>query len=43
MGKVDDDGKLRPVVQAALPLAQVKEALALSHSRHAGGKIILTI
>jgi NADPH:quinone reductase-like Zn-dependent oxidoreductase len=28
IAKLIDDGKLRPVVQAALPLAQVKEALA---------------
>ena len=41
--KLIDDGKLRPVVQVEMPLAQVKEALALSHSRHAGGKIVLTI
>ena len=43
IGKLIDDGKLRPLVQAVLPLEQVKEALALSRSRHVAGKIVLTI
>jgi len=43
IGTMIDDGKLRPVVQAVLPLVQAKEALELSHSRHAAGKIVLTI
>jgi len=43
IGKIIDDGKLRPVVQAVLPLDQVKKALTLSHSRHVAGKIVLTI
>jgi NADPH:quinone reductase-like Zn-dependent oxidoreductase len=43
IGKIIDDGKLRPVVQAVLPLEQAKEALELSRSRHVAGKIVLTI
>jgi NADPH:quinone reductase-like Zn-dependent oxidoreductase len=43
IGKIIDDGKLRPVLQAVLPLAQAKEALELSRGRHAAGKIVLTI
>ncbi len=43
IGKIIDEGKLRPLVQAVLPLVQVKEALELSRSRHAAGKIVLTI
>lgn len=43
IGKIIDDGKLRPLVQAVLPLEQAKEALALSRSRHVAGKIVLTI
>ena len=43
IGKIIDDGKLRPVVQAVLPLEQVKEALELSRSRHVAGKVVLTI
>jgi hypothetical protein len=43
IGKLIDDGKLRPIVQAVLPLEQAKEALALSRSRHVAGKIVLTI
>jgi NADPH:quinone reductase-like Zn-dependent oxidoreductase len=43
IGKIIDDGKLRPVVQAVFPLARAKEALELSRSRHAAGKIVLTI
>jgi NADPH:quinone reductase-like Zn-dependent oxidoreductase len=43
IGKLIDDGKLRPLVQAVLPLEQAKEALALSRSRHVAGKIVLTI
>ena len=43
IGKIIDDGKFRPLVQAVLPLEQAKEALELSRSRHAGGKIVPTI
>jgi NADPH:quinone reductase-like Zn-dependent oxidoreductase len=43
IGKFIDDGKLRPLVQAVFPLIQAKEALELSRSRHAAGKIVLTI
>ena len=43
IGRLIDDGKLRPLVQAVLPLEQAKEALALSRSRHVAGKIVLTI
>ena len=43
IGKLIDDGKLRPLVQAVLPLLQAKEALELSHGRHIGGKIVLAI
>jgi NADPH:quinone reductase-like Zn-dependent oxidoreductase len=43
IGKIIDDGKLRPLVQAALPLEHAKDALALSLSRHVAGKIVLTI
>jgi NADPH:quinone reductase-like Zn-dependent oxidoreductase len=43
IGKLIDDGKLRPLVQAVFPLIQAKEALELSRSRHAAGKIVLTI
>ena len=43
IGKFIDDGKLRPLVQAVFPLMQAKEALELSLSRHAAGKIVLTI
>jgi hypothetical protein len=35
--------ELRHLVYAVFPLVQVKEALALSRSRHAAGKIVLTI
>ena len=43
IAKIVDAGKLRPLIQAVLPLSQAKEALELSRSRHAGGKIVLTI
>jgi NADPH:quinone reductase-like Zn-dependent oxidoreductase len=43
IAKIVDDGKLRPLIQVVLPLRQAKEALELSHSRHAAGKIVLTI
>ena len=43
IAKIVDDGKLRPLIQVVLPLAQAKEALELSRSRHAAGKIVLTI
>src|SRR4029077_14382295 len=40
IAKIIDKGKLKPLVQAVLPLEQVKEALTLSHSRHVAGKIV---
>ena len=43
IAKIIDDGKLRPVIQAVLPLEQAKEALALSHGGHVAGKIVLSI
>jgi NADPH:quinone reductase-like Zn-dependent oxidoreductase len=43
IAKIIDDGKLRPIVQAVLPLEQAKEALELSRGRHVAGKIVLTI
>ena len=43
IGKIINDGKLRPLIQAVLPLEQVKKALTLSHSRHVAVKIVLTI
>jgi NADPH:quinone reductase-like Zn-dependent oxidoreductase len=38
-----EEGKLRPLVQKVFPLTQAKEALELSRSRHAAGKIVLII
>src|SRR6185295_11933122 len=43
IGKIIDDGKLWPLIQVVLPLTQAKEALELSRSRHAAGKIVLAI
>src|SRR6266849_1384921 len=43
IGKIIDDGKLQPLVQEVLPLEHAKKALELSHSRHVGGKIVLSI
>jgi NADPH:quinone reductase-like Zn-dependent oxidoreductase len=43
IGRLIDDGKLKPFVQAVFPLEQAKEALALSRGRHVAGKIVLTI
>jgi NADPH:quinone reductase-like Zn-dependent oxidoreductase len=38
IGKMIDDGKLRPLVQEVLPLEHAKKALELSRSRHVGGE-----
>ena len=43
IAKIIDDGKLRPLVQAVLPLEQAKEALELSRGRHVAGRIVLTV
>ncbi len=43
IGKIVDEGKLRPLIQKVFPLAQAKQALELSRSRHAAGKIVLII
>jgi NADPH:quinone reductase-like Zn-dependent oxidoreductase len=42
IAKIVPDGKLRPLLQVVLSLTQAKEALELSYSRHAAGKIVLT-
>ena len=43
IGKIIEEGNLRPLVQAVLQLEQAKEALELSLGRHVAGKIVLTI
>jgi NADPH:quinone reductase-like Zn-dependent oxidoreductase len=43
IGRLIDDGRLRPLIQAVLPLERVKEALQLSRGRHVAGKIVLNI
>jgi len=43
IGKLIENGKLRPLIQEVFPLEQIKEALALSRTRHVAGKIVLTI
>jgi NADPH:quinone reductase-like Zn-dependent oxidoreductase len=42
IGKIIEDGKLRPLVQQTLPLGKAKDAMELSRGRHIAGKIILT-
>jgi NADPH:quinone reductase-like Zn-dependent oxidoreductase len=37
-----DEGKLRPHLAAIFSLAQAKQALELSRTRHVAGKIVLT-
>jgi NADPH:quinone reductase-like Zn-dependent oxidoreductase len=43
IGKIIEEGKLRPLIQAVLPLERAKEALELSRGRHVAGKIVLVI
>jgi NADPH:quinone reductase len=43
LGRLVDAGKLRPQVEAVLPLAQAREALARVAGRHTRGKIVLRI
>src|SRR6185312_13604287 len=43
IGKIIDDGKLRPLVQEVLALEDAQRALELSRSRHVAGKIVLSI
>jgi NADPH:quinone reductase len=43
LGRLVDAGRLRPQVEAALPLDQVREALARVAGRHTRGKIVLRI
>lgn len=43
LGRLVDSGKLRPQVEAALPLEQAREALARVAGRHTRGKIVLQI
>lgn len=42
LAKLIDEGKFQPVIQTTFPLAQAREAIQLSHSRHVTGKIVLT-
>jgi NADPH:quinone reductase len=43
LGRLVDAGKLRPQVEAVLPLEQAREALARVAGRHTRGKIVLRI
>ena len=43
LGRLVDAGKLRPQVEAVLPLEQVREALARVAGRHTRGKIVLQV
>lgn len=43
IGKLVEEGKLRPVVGAVFPLSEVAKAHELSESHHARGKIVLQI
>jgi NADPH:quinone reductase len=43
IGRLVDGGKLRPQIEAILPLEQVREALERVASRHTRGKIVLRI
>jgi len=43
LGRLADAGKLRPQVEAVLPLEQAREALARVADRHVRGKIVLQI
>jgi NADPH2:quinone reductase len=43
LGRLVDAGRLRPQVEAVLPLDQVREALARVAGRHTRGKIVLQI
>jgi NADPH:quinone reductase len=41
LGRLVDNGKLRPQVDAVLPLTQAREALTQIAGRHTRGKIVL--
>jgi NADPH:quinone reductase-like Zn-dependent oxidoreductase len=43
LGRLADAGRLRPQVEAVLPLDQAREALARVAGRHTRGKIVLQI
>jgi NADPH:quinone reductase-like Zn-dependent oxidoreductase len=43
IAKLIEEGKLRPLVAAVLPLERVKEALTLSRGRHLAGKVVLSM
>jgi NADPH:quinone reductase-like Zn-dependent oxidoreductase len=43
IAKLIDDGKVKPVVETVLPLAEARRAHELSETRHARGKIVLKV
>ena len=43
LGRLVDEGRLRPQVEAVLPLEQVRQALARVAGRHTRGKVVLQI
>ncbi len=43
IAKLIDDGKVKPVVETVLPLADARRAHELSETRHARGKIVLKV
>jgi NADPH:quinone reductase-like Zn-dependent oxidoreductase len=43
IAKLIDDGKVKPVVETILPLAEARRAHELSETRHVRGKIVLKV
>ena len=43
IAKLIDDGKVKPVVETVLPLAEARRAHELSETRHVRGKIVLKV
>jgi NADPH:quinone reductase-like Zn-dependent oxidoreductase len=43
IGRLVDEGKLRPQIEAVLPFEQVREALARVGGRHTRGKVVLRL
>jgi NADPH:quinone reductase-like Zn-dependent oxidoreductase len=43
IARLIDDGKLRPIVSATLPLSEAAKAQEMSETRHTRGKIVLSV
>jgi len=43
IGRLIDEGRIKPIIHSVLPLSEVRQAHAISQGGHARGKIVLRV